>query len=137
MKLVKTALFIVATSFLITTTYSQSSKVYGIEVEIGTFQGLNSFGDSTFAYKGKIYLLDSLDILNVHLKLGSSYKGDDLYNDSYHFHPDTNQTNPSNISRNGLILELDLGAVVPDFFYWEITTENLNNVLYLPYRKQK
>lgn len=117
--------------------FAQNSKVHGIEIEIGTAQGINANGDSLFSYKAHIHLTDTLDILKVYIKVGTSYLGNDMYDNNYAFYLSNGETNPANIVRNNEVITVDLGAIVPGFFFWEIISEDLNNVQYTPYRKQK
>lgn len=137
MRKLKLALLIaVGTLFTQGSFFAQKSKVHGIEIAIGQYQGTNANGDSTFNYTAKVHLQDTVDVFKVYLKAGTTYQGSDIYNDTYQLYLGQGESNPASITRNGLVLDIDMGAIVPGFYFWEVTTENLNNVQYIPYRKQ-
>lgn len=111
--------------------------------KVASIENLTSFvsyslapeGDTLYNIRFAVNLIDTVNINKINVKIGSTFKGNDIYEGSHYIYTQTQSD--TTLTREGLRLIGNAGDHVNGLYFYEVTVEDFQGIEYPPYIRQQ
>lgn len=93
--------------------------------------------DTLYNLSFEINLQDTINIKKVNVKVGSSFKGNEIFDGDYIFYPETGEQSDTKISRDFFKIKGQNIETIPGLYFYTITVEDFQGVKATPFIKQQ
>lgn len=92
-------------------------------------------GDTLYNIRFAVNLIDTVNINKINVKIGSTFKGNDIYEGSHFIYTQTQSD--TTLTREGLRLVGNAGDHFHGLYFYEVTVEDFQGIEYTPYIRQQ